>query len=76
MQKTICKRVYDTDTAKQIQKYTYGHWGDSFGYEETLYQTSDGLYFIYVNGGHESQYPQEDILRLAKTKVNYWIKTH
>ncbi len=76
MQKTICKRLYDTDTANQIQKYTYGCWGDPTGYEEILYQTPEGLYFLYVNGGKESLHPYEDILRLAKTKVNDWLEAH
>ena len=44
--------------------------------EETLYQTPGGLYFLYVNGGSDSVYPNEDILRLAKTKVNEWLDTH
>ena len=30
----------------------------------------------YVCGGENSPYPTEDILRLAKTKVNDWMETH
>lgn len=76
VKKIICKKEYDTQTATLIQKYTNGAYGDPKGYEETLYQTPEGLYFLYVNGGTESQYPSEDILRLAKTKVASWIETH
>ena len=76
MKKIICKREYNTETATFIQKYTYGVYGDPAGYEEALFQTPEGLYFLYVNGGTESLYPQEDILRLAKTKVNDWLETH
>ena len=76
MKKIICKREYDTENATLIQKYTYGGFGDPEGYEEILYQTPDGLYFLYVNGGESSPYPQEDILRLAKTKVNDWLEKH
>lgn len=76
MKKIICKKEYDTATAALVKKYTYGHYGDPAGYEETLYQTPGGLYFLYVNGGESSPYPQEDILRLAKTKVNDWLETH
>ena len=76
MKKIICKKEYDTQTATQIKKYTYSNFGDPSGHEETLYQTPDGLYFLYVNGGETSIYPHEDILRLAKTKVNAWIETH
>ncbi len=76
MKKIICKKEYDTETATLVKKYTYSYYGDPAGYEETLYQTPGGLYFLYVVGGEASCYPQEDILRLAKTKVNDWMETH
>ena len=76
MQKMICKKEYDTETATLVKKYTYSYFGDPAGYEETLYQTPAGLYFLHVLGGETSPYPQEDILRLAKAKVNDWLETH
>lgn len=76
MKKIICKKEYDTETAALIQKYTYSYYGDPAGFEEILYQTPGGLYFLYVKGGEASPYPNEDILRLAKTKVNEWLETH
>lgn len=76
MKKIICKKEYDTETATAVKKCVYGFYGDPAGYEETLYQTPSGLYFLYVNGGESSPYPTEDILRLAKTKVNEWLETH
>ncbi len=76
MKKIICKKEYDTSTATVVKKYTYSYFGDPAGYEETLLQTSGGLYFLHVNGGENSPYPQEDILRLAKAKVNDWMETH
>ena len=76
MKKIICKKEYDTQTATLIKKYTYGAYGDPAGYEEILFQTPSGLYFLYVNGGEMSPYHGEDIMRLAKTKVNNWIETH
>ncbi len=72
MKKIICKVEYDTETAQLIGKATHGVFGDPAGYEESLYMTRDGKYFIYVNGGAESLYPNEDIKRLAKTKVDEW----
>lgn len=72
MKKIICKVEYDTETAQLIGKATHGAFGDPAGYEESLYMTEDGKYFIYVNGGAESLYPNEDIKRLAKTKVDEW----
>jgi hypothetical protein len=76
VKKVICKREYDTQTATLIQKYTYSYFGDPAGYEESLYQTPEGLYFIYVCGGEASPYPSEDILRLAKAKVSEWTQRH
>ena len=72
MKKIICKVEYDTENAQLIGKYTCGEFGDAAGYEESLYETADGKFFVYVNGGAESIYPSEDIQRLAKTKVNAW----
>ena len=74
MQKTICKKLYDTETATLIKAYSFGNLGDPNGYEEDLYQTPEGLYFLHVGGGETSIYPTEDILRLAKIKE--WLKAH
>ncbi len=74
MKKIIRKREYDTETATLIHKHTVGAFGDPAGYEETLFQTADGYYFLYVNGGEASQYPAEDLVVLAKTKVRAWLE--
>ena len=76
MKKIICKKEYDTETATLIKKYSFGTLGDPAGYEEDLYQTESGLYFLHVGGGEASPYPTEDILRIAKGKVNEWIENH
>ena len=76
MKKIICKKEYYTETATLLKKYTCGELGDPAGYEEDLYQTEAGLYFLHVGGGETSPYPTEDILRLAKTKVKEWLETH
>ena len=76
MKKIICKREYDTETATLIKQHVVGYLGDPAGYEEDLYQTPGGLYFLHVGGGAESPYPEEDILRLAKTKVKDWMENH
>lgn len=76
MKKIISKREYDTETATLVKKYTVGSFGDPTGYEETLYQTPGGLYFLYFRGGAASIHAQEDIKCLAKAKVNAWLETH
>ena len=76
MKKIICKKTYDTEASKVIKKFTQGAFGDPKGYEETLYQTQDGLYFVYENGGSESIHPTESIKRVAKTAVKEWLENH
>lgn len=76
MKKVICKVEYDTEASTLVAKYTNGAFGDAAGYEETLYVTADGKYFIYCNGGSESPYPVETIKRLAQAKVDDWKAQH
>lgn len=76
MKKIICKREYDTETATLVKKYTFGNIGDVDGYEESLYQTEGGLYFLYLNGGANSIYPEENIKSLSKAKATEWIENH
>ena len=54
----------------------FSYYGDPAGYEEILFQTPEGLYFVYGNGGERSPYPAEEIQRLAKTKVKEWLAAH
>ena len=76
MKKIICKREYDTETATLIKQHIEGEFGNPAGYEESLYQTHGGLYFLYVNGGEESPYKKEDIKSVSKAKAEEWIEKH
>ncbi len=76
MKKIICKREYDTDAATLVKKFTVGSFGDKDGYEESLYQTEKGLYFLYVNGGEESPYKEENIKSVSKAKAEEWLAAH
>ena len=76
MKKIICKKEYDTETASIVRKFVFSYFGDPAGYEEILFQTPEGLYFVYGHGGESSPYPQEDIQRLAKTKLKQWLAAH
>ena len=76
MQKIICKKLYDTDTASVVKKVTSGIFGDPKGYEETLYVTEDGSYFIYENGGEDSLHPKENIKRMSKKAADEWLKNN
>ena len=69
MKKVVCKVEYDTEKSELIGKYVSGQFGDPAGYEESLYKTADGKYFLYVNGGEESIYPAENIKRMSAAKA-------
>lgn len=72
MKKTICGKEYDTATSTEVKKVTFGNFGDADGYEETLYVTEGGNYFLYVNGGAESKYKKEDIKRMSRANAEKW----
>ena len=74
MKKTICNIVYDTETSQLIAQRTQGQFGDAAGYEETLYRTPEGKYFLYVNGGAESIHPEEKITRMAEKRARAWAE--
>ena len=76
MKKIICNKVYDTEASNIVKKFTYGVFGDPKGYEETLYQTADGFYFVYENGGSESIHPNETIKRMSKKSALDFTKNH
>jgi len=76
MKKTICKREYDTETAKLLGVMTKGAFGDTDGYEERLYSTPDGYYFVYGIGGADSPYPAENIKRMSRDAAEEWIKNN
>ncbi len=76
MKKIICKREYDTDSATLVKKFTVGNFGDPDGYEESLYKTDGGLYFLYVNGGDKSPYKSENIKSVSKVKAEEWLSAH
>ena len=76
MQKIICKKLYDTEAAEIVKKVTFGSFGDTDGYEETLYITEDGAYFLYENGGEDSIHPKENIKRMSKKFAEEWLKNN
>ena len=73
MKKIICMVEYDTEQAELIEKRTSGAFGDPAGYEESLYKTAGGKFFLYVNGGEDSPYKKEDIKRLSAAKADEWL---
>lgn len=76
MSKEINGVNYDTNTATVDKKFTYGFPGDPYGYEETLYITGEGKYFIYTYGGACSKYPVENITPIEREDVKSWMLLH
>lgn len=76
MRKEINNVLYDTATSTIDKKFTFGKPGDSDGYEETLYITCEGNYFIYTNGGSLSKYPMENIVPIERENVKSWMLSH
>ena len=72
MKKVINRRIYDTETSKQLAFKYMGEFGETSGYEERLYQTNRNLYFIYGVGGLDSPYPQETITPIEKEQAEAW----
>lgn len=76
MQKIICKKTYDTETSTLLKKVTFGAYGSPEGWEESLYQTDSGSFFLYTNGGANSKHTKEDITRMSAEKKNAWLKAN
>ena len=75
MKKIISNVEYDTETSELVCKYTEGYVGDPEGYEECLYKTDGGKYFLYVNGGESSKYPCESIKRMSVERAKEFVKS-
>ena len=73
MKKIICKVEYDTEASTLVAKYTEGQFGDPAGYEESLYQTEGGKFFLYTFGGEESKYAVEGIKRMSAATAEAWL---
>ena len=74
MQREICGKVYDTETATLVLRRTFGAYGESTGYEEVLYKTPEGNYFLYGAGGEDSPYAEERITRMSAKRAEEWQK--
>lgn len=74
MTKTTKTKIYNTETAEIVKKVTSGYFGDPSGYENILYRTKEGEYFLYVNGGKTSPFPKETLTILTRAKAEEWLK--
>ncbi len=69
-------KTFDTETATIVKKVVSGAFGDPAGYENTLYQTPEGDFFLYTNGGEASAYAKESIISFTKARAAEWLKNN
>ena len=69
------KHIYDTSKSEALGHRAFSYYGDPAGYEETLYQTKGGLYFLCGIGGADSPYGSgEDINPISEKEAKKWLK--
>ena len=76
MKRVICGTEYNTELSTIVKKVTHSYYGDPAGYEETLYVTEGGKYFLYTNGGAESKYTTEKIRRKSKKTAAEFVEAN
>jgi len=86
MQKVILGRLYDTDIATEIGNHSNGlSVNDFYYFDETLYITKKGAFFLAGEGGAASKYSEpvgnmrgsgSDINRLSREEALYWCENH
>lgn len=83
MKKIINKKIYDTDTAKEIANYSNGYsWGNYYHVHETLYRKKTGEFFLHGCGGAMTEYSNfkygcwsggERIVPLTEQETKVWV---
>jgi hypothetical protein len=58
MKRIIDGRRYSTETATELLHRSYGYGGDFAHYDEGLYRTKRGAYFVAGTGGPASHYAE------------------
>lgn len=86
MKKVINRRLYDTDTAEEIDNYESDYLSSDFHYyEETLYRKKTGEFFLCGSGNGASPYskrysdgwgPGEGIHPLSLDDAKAWVERH
>lgn len=87
MKRVIRGKLYDTETAALIGEYSSGGSSRDFQhYDEDLYRTPNGLYFLHGSGGPMTSYCRavgqnewtggEDIRPLSREEALEWAEQH
>jgi len=73
MKRIINRKTYNTDTGIKVGAFAAGAFGDADGYEEILYKTPRGDYFLYGVGGDKSKYINPAITPLTEEAAKSWL---
>lgn len=86
MNKVINGKRYNTETAKEMGKTGEYYHNDINSWEETLYRTKSGQYFIYGEGGANTRYAEpaqlgnwvsgEQIIPISEDKAKEWVNEY
>ena len=84
MKKIINGALYDTETATVIGRYDNGFYRNDFDFfEEILYRTKSGKFFLYGEGGGDSRYgewhgnsggPGKKIMTMTFAEAQKWAE--
>ena len=84
MKKIISGKRYDTETAQKVAHYSNGLGRRDFrGYDEDLYRTKNGNWFLYGDGGPMTKYARPcgnmtsggtDIIPLTAADAQLWLE--
>lgn len=74
MKVILNKKTYDTDNSTLLGSKCVGEFGQPDGYEEQLFVTKDGYFFLYGVGGPDSSYAKPTIKRASKNTADAWKK--
>ena len=86
MQKIVKGKKYDTETASFIGNDSHSNPTDFHFWEESLYKTKKGSYFLHGEGGAATKYAMragqnsycggEDIIPLSRDDAYEWAEKH
>ena len=86
MKSIINKKIYNTDTAKEMASTCWGYnLDDSYHISETLYRKRTGEFFLHGYGGDKTEYRMyrsgywwdgEKIMPMTTEEAKAWVKSN
>lgn len=86
MKRVINGKVYNTETATEVASDSYGYGNDFHAWDETLYRTPKGAYFLRGSGGARTKWGEqvsqntwsggEGIEVLTEAEALEWCERH